>query len=81
MSDTTHADDGSLEGPDVEKSTGADEVDATGGHEGIGDNDGEGTAKPGGLGADGTIPSDPDGVVAGHTGEPSTFEPEEDEQA
>jgi hypothetical protein len=41
----------------------------------------EGTAKPGGLGRDGTIPDDPDGVAAGHTGEPSTFEPEEDEQA
>lgn len=41
----------------------------------------EGTPKPGGLGQDGTIPDDPDGVAAGHTGEPSTFEPEEDEQA
>lgn len=41
----------------------------------------EGTVKPGGLGQDGTIPDDPDGVAAGHTGEPSTFEPEEDEQA
>lgn len=38
----------------------------------------EGTTKPGGLGPDGTIPDDPDGVAAGHTGEPSTFEPEED---
>lgn len=36
--------------------------------------------KPGGLGEDGTIPPDPDGVAAGHTGEKSTFEPEEDEQ-
>jgi hypothetical protein len=26
-------------------------------------------------------PRTPDGVAAGHTGEPSTFEPEEDEQA
>ncbi|MGX5771369.1 hypothetical protein ACWKWN_11505 [Microbacterium trichothecenolyticum] len=43
--------------------------------------DDEGTAKPGGLGPDGTIPNDPGGVAAGHTGEPSTFEPEEDEQA
>ena len=43
--------------------------------------DDEGTPKPGGLGRDGTIPDDPDGVAAGHTGEPSTFEPEEDEQA
>lgn len=39
------------------------------------------TAKAGGLGDDGTIPPDPDGVAAGHTGEPSTFEPEEDDQA
>ncbi|WP_203581004.1 hypothetical protein [Microbacterium hibisci] len=43
--------------------------------------DPEGTPKPGGLGPDNTIPNDPDGVAAGHTGEPSTFEPEEDEQA
>jgi hypothetical protein len=41
----------------------------------------EGTPKPGGLGQDGTIPNDPDGVAAGHTGEMSTFEPEEDEDA
>ena len=41
----------------------------------------EGEPKPGGLGKDGTIPPDPDGVAAGHTGEPSTFEPEEDEAA
>lgn len=39
------------------------------------------TEKPGGLGRDGTIPPDPDGVAAGHTGTASTFEPEEDEQA
>ncbi|CAN7400068.1 hypothetical protein LJR045_002485 [Microbacterium sp. LjRoot45] len=37
--------------------------------------------KAGGLGEDGTIPPDPDGVAAGHTGEASTFEPEEDEGA
>lgn len=37
--------------------------------------------KAGGLGKDGTIPPHPDGVAAGHTGEASTFEPEEDEQA
>jgi len=43
--------------------------------------DDEGTPKPGGLGQDGTIPNDPDGIAAGHTGEKSTFEPEEDEQA
>ncbi|MEU1972402.1 hypothetical protein ABZ477_12140 [Microbacterium sp. NPDC019599] len=41
--------------------------------------DPEGTPKAGGLGQDGTIPDDPDGVAAGHTGEMSTFEPEEDE--
>jgi hypothetical protein len=58
-------DDGSLEGPDVETSTG----------------EGDGTPKPGGLGQDGTIPADPSGVAAGHTGELSTFEPEEDEAA
>lgn len=40
-----------------------------------------GTPKPGGLGQDETIPDEPDGVAAGYTGEPSTFEPEEDEQA
>ena len=39
------------------------------------------TPKPGGLGQDGTIPADPAGVAAGHTGEKSNFEPEEDEQA
>jgi hypothetical protein len=43
--------------------------------------DDEGEEKSGGLGRDGTIPPSPDGVAAGHTGEPSTFEPEEDEQA
>lgn len=39
------------------------------------------TQKPGGLGDDGTIPNNPDGLAAGHTGEASTFEPEEDEAA
>ena len=63
-------DDGSLEGPDVEVSSG-DESDT----------DSDATPKPGGLGQDGTIPPNPDGVAAGHTGEQSTFEPEEDEQA
>jgi len=43
--------------------------------------DTEVTTEPGGLGQDGTIPPDPDGVAAGHTGEPSNFEPEEDEAA
>ena len=39
------------------------------------------TQKPGGLGKDGTIPNDPDGIAAGHTDEPSHFNPEEDEEA
>lgn len=43
--------------------------------------DTEVTSKPGGLGEDGTIPADPDGVAAGHTDEPSNFNPEEDEDA
>lgn len=34
-----------------------------------------------GLGNDGTIPDDPAGLAAGHTGTASTFEPEEDELA
>lgn len=37
------------------------------------------TKKADGLGADGTIPNEPDGLGA-TTGEPSTFEPEEDEE-
>lgn len=41
----------------------------------------DGTEKPGGLGKDGTIPADPDGVAAGHTDTPSHFNPEEDEEA
>lgn len=43
--------------------------------------DSESTTKADGLGDDGTIPSDSDGVAAGHTGTASTFEPEEDELA
>ncbi len=62
-------DDGSLEGPDVETSTSD------------GAPKGNGTPKPGGLGQDGTIPNDPDGVAAGHTGEMSNFNPEEDEDS
>jgi hypothetical protein len=58
----------SLEGPDVEVS----EDDVPGGSDG---SDGDG------LGQDGTIPDNPNGVAAGHTGESSTFEPEEDESA
>lgn len=45
------------------------------------ENDEEGTPKPNGEGEDNTIPGNPDGVAAGYTGEKSTFEPEEDEQA
>ena len=41
----------------------------------------QGTREPGGLGPDGTIPDDPDGLGATTTDEPSTFEPEEDEAA
>lgn len=41
----------------------------------------EAQTKAGGLGQDGTIPSHPNGVAAGHTGEASHFEPEEDESA
>lgn len=41
----------------------------------------EAEPKPGGLGEDGTIPPDPNGIAAGHTGVSSTFEPEEDEAA
>lgn len=43
--------------------------------------DEEGTPKQDGLGEDGTIPDAPDGVGVGHTGEQSTFEPEEDDAA
>lgn len=68
---TNNTDDGALEGPDIETSTAADAPKG----------DADGTPKPGGLGADGTIPNHPDGVAAGHTGEVSTFEPEEDEAA
>lgn len=41
-------------------------------------NDPEGTEKPGGLGDDSTIPNNPDGLAAGHTGDGSHFNPEED---
>ena len=68
-------DDDALEGPDVETST------ADGAPKGDSGAHGDGTAKAGGLGQDGTIPNDPDGVAAGHTGEQSNFEPEEDEGA
>jgi len=40
----------------------------------------EGTTKDGGLGSEGTIPSEPGSVGVG-AGEPTTFEPEEDPDA
>ena len=43
--------------------------------------DSDGTEKPGGLGKDGTIPADPDGVAAGHSDTASHFTAEEDEDA
>ena len=43
--------------------------------------DSDGTEKPGGLGKDGTIPADPDGVAAGHSDTASHFNAEEDEDA
>lgn len=61
----------SLEGPDVEVSV----DDVPGGSDDAEGSDGDG------LGQDGTIPDHPRGVAVGHTGEASTFEPEEDESA
>jgi hypothetical protein len=61
-------DDEGYEGPDIEMPLNDDTA-------------GTAHAKPDGLGEDGTIPSEPEGVAAGHTGVASTFEPEEDEQA
>lgn len=40
-----------------------------------------GEREKGGLGEEATIPAHPEGVAAGYTGTPSTFEPEEDEAA
>jgi hypothetical protein len=90
--DAATDDDGSLEGPDIETSSDAaaphgdallakDGRSESRGSTDSGGSESDGTAKPGGLGQDGTIPSDPSGVAAGHTGELSTFEPEEDEDA
>ena len=50
-------------------------------HDASSEHDDEGTKKPGGLGDDGTIPANPDGLGATTTDEESTFEPEEDEAA
>ncbi|MCM3501219.1 hypothetical protein M3667_04905 [Microbacterium sp. P26] len=58
------ADENAYEGADVEVSPD--------GH------DSEGEQKPGGLGADGTIPNNPDGVAAGHSDTASHFNAEED---
>jgi len=59
------ADENSLQGADVEASP----------------TDSEGTPKPGGLGKDGTIPNDADGIAAGHSDTASNFNAEEDEQS
>lgn len=56
------ADENSYEGADVEVSP----------------SDTDGAPKPGGLGTDGTIPDDPNGVAAGHSDTSSNFNPEED---
>ena len=76
---TVHGDDdASFEGPDIETPTGDGpdiHTDTKTDTDAATDPDGE--EKPGGLGKDGTIPPAPDGVAAGHTGETSTFEPEE----
>jgi len=62
---------------DIDRDVEAQEPDA----QSTGGNDSEGETKPGGLGEDGTIPPHPGGVAAGHTGEASHFEPEEDDAA
>lgn len=62
------ADEESYEGADVEVPTDTD-------------TDTDGDVKANGLGEDGTIPSNPNGVAAGHTGTASNFNPEEDEGA
>jgi hypothetical protein len=64
------ADENAYEGADVEVSPAESAT-----------NDAEGESKPGGLGADGTIPNDPDGVAAGHSDTASHFNPEEDEES
>jgi hypothetical protein len=72
--------DGSLEAFDIGTPEGAADGTGAANESGAADAD-EATEKAGGLGADGTIPSNPNGVAAGHTGEQSNFEPEEDEDA
>lgn len=63
------ADENSYEGADVEVSPTDDGSDS------------DGDAKPGGLGTDGTIPDDPNGVAAGHSETASHFNAEEDEES
>ncbi len=65
------ADENAYEGADVEVSPAES---APGGAT----DDSDGEPKPGGLGADGTIPNHPDGVAAGHSDTASHFNPEED---
>ncbi|WP_420363425.1 hypothetical protein AABM26_03380 [Curtobacterium aetherium] len=43
--------------------------------------DPEGTPKPDGLGEDGTVPNEPEGIAAGFAGDDSHFNPEEDAAA
>ncbi|MDQ1082624.1 MULTISPECIES: hypothetical protein [Microbacterium] len=64
------ADENAYEGADVEVSPTEDAS-----------TDPEGEPKPGGLGGDGTIPSNPDGVAAGLSDTASHFNPEEDEES
>jgi len=86
------ADDEGYEGPDVEMPVGdksglgdtADDLnDSADSYVSPARNVSQDSGEPkgDGLGQDGTIPDEPDGVAAGYTGEPSTFEPEEDGQA
>jgi len=83
MSDTQDAgsdpiENGSLEAFDIETTN---DSATEGANESGASDDDTATEKPDGLGEDGTIPSNPNGVAAGHTGAQSTFEPEEDEEA
>ncbi|WIB15725.1 MULTISPECIES: hypothetical protein [unclassified Curtobacterium] len=43
--------------------------------------DPEGTPKADGLGDDGTVPNEPEGLAAGFVGDASHFNPEEDDAA
>ncbi|KQR21665.1 hypothetical protein [Microbacterium sp. Leaf151] len=65
------ADENAYEGADVEVSP----------TEGETSDDSVGEPKPGGLGTDGTIPGNPDGVAAGHSDTASHFNAEEDEES